>query len=491
MNKQVLLNKPETVSVKISAKTIKEIKGKLSAGTKTKVADDVPMEIRISAVQDIKIIGKDKLNAMPLSEKPAQELTFKAKAIRLGSCKLRIDIWQEQVPVCSLELEPECVKSVTAKKLIEKKHTGPTPALFPEYVNQLRISQRTEGRKTWYDYELVLPNLKTRIWKPYTSESFKSNISQYINDLYLEIENMYRDAGNNRKEFQNKLREHGAVLFSELFPKDMRQDIWDNQKDIKAIQVISTEPFIPWELLLVTDPDDKKGLTGKEKFLGELGLTRWLLGTFPSRDLSIKKGKAKYVIPSYSDPGIILDAAKKEEAYLREEFSAVLVPANLNSIRSILKPGKFDLLHFCCHGRAETSNITNSKLLLQHGNQESSLTQSTINTGPYFAGKNEQPIVVLNACQVGRLGSKITSYGGFASAFLNRGAGVFVGSHWSIADNAAYTFIAAFYDSLQAGDQLSVATIKARKAASRMNDATWLSYVVYGDPFARLKGSSK
>ena len=37
--------------------------------------------------------------------------------------------------------------------------------------------------------------------------------------------------------------------------------------------------------------------------------------------------------------------------------------------------------------------------------------------------------------------------GGFAAAFVSRGAGVFIGTHWSVGDAPARTFIEAFYKS--------------------------------------------
>ena len=61
-----------------------------------------------------------------------------------------------------------------------------------------------------------------------------------------------------------------------------------------------------------------------------------------------------------------------------------------------------------------------------------------------------QPIVVLNACESARTIASFAGMGGFADAFVKAGAGVFVGTHWSVGDGPARTFIEAFYQSFTA-----------------------------------------
>jgi len=97
-----------------------------------------------------------------------------------------------------------------------------------------------------------------------------------------------------------------------------------------------------------------------------------------------------------------------------------------------------------------------------------------------------KPVVVLNACQVGRAGWRLSSIGGFAESFLRRGAGVFVGSLWSVGDAPAHDFSEAFYGALARGKTLADATTLGREAARRAREGTWLAYVVYGYPHATM-----
>jgi CHAT domain-containing protein len=158
-------------------------------------------------------------------------------------------------------------------------------------------------------------------------------------------------------------------------------------------------------------------------------------------------------------------------------------------------PGEFDLLHFACHGEADATDIAGASLLLKglqrNGYEEDRISAATVEQWANLAGADgNRPLVVLNACQVGRQGYQLTGSGGFADAFIRHGAGMFVGTLWSIGDQPARAFTEAFYDALLDKDApatLAEASIKARAAAQKDKEGTWLAYVVYGHPYAKIK----
>ncbi len=157
--------------------------------------------------------------------------------------------------------------------------------------------------------------------------------------------------------------------------------------------------------------------------------------------------------------------------------------------------GQFDLLHFAGHGLARQADIANAEIVLglrkDNGKWKPiSLTSTTveqfcdIREEPQAGGN--RPIVFLNACQAGRAGYQLTGIGGFSQAFLRGGAGVFISSLWAVGDEPARTFTEQFYAELKGGKTVAEATRTARHKARASGDATWLAYVVYGDPHARI-----
>ena len=96
------------------------------------------------------------------------------------------------------------------------------------------------------------------------------------------------------------------------------------------------------------------------------------------------------------------------------------------------------------------------------------------------------PLVFLNACQVGRQGYNLAGTGGFAKAFVKSGAGAFISTHWSVGDRSALDFSKTLYKQLLEGENMMTAVAAARKAAKNMEEMTWLAYVVYADPYAKL-----
>jgi hypothetical protein len=303
--------------------------------------------------------------------------------------------------------------------------------------------------------------------------------------------------------FTTQLRAFGGTLFDSLVPASIQQALWDARNDLTEIQVLAEEPFIPWELLHLKEPaapgKPPRRLPNESHFLGQKGLVRWLHnhGTMPAT-VRVRDGRSRFVVPVYPDP-YALPEAQNEIPYLESAFgSTPVAPIDANTISSLLKEPEIDHFHFSGHGEADaTKAALDAQLLLSmtpEGNQlvPRYLTADVIGqTANLIGADGNRPLVVLNACQVGRAGWHLTSIGGFAESFISRGAAVFVGSLWSVGDEPARTFSEAFYKSLLDGKTLAVATTEGREAARSAGDATWMAYVVYGYPFAKVTRVAK
>ena len=315
----------------------------------------------------------------------------------------------------------------------------------------------------------------------------------YVDQLYKEIENRWVGNGEDAAAFNEDLRAFGADLWDQLFPAELQAQLWQHRDQIQSIMVLSEEPFIPWELVHMKEPGQRLG--SEPLFLAQKGLVRWLHNFgWPPQILTVRGGRARYIIPEYPHPDFHLFETKEEASFLQNKFHAQAVVPQLNEVRTLLhEGGAFDLLHFAGHGVAEHSNIANAQLMLEGrvdaGKYVSAYLSAT--TVEQFAKLDDaggnRPIVVINACQAGRAGYKLSGMGGFARAFLTGKAGLFLGALWSVGDRPARVFTEEFYERLLAGDSVADAAIAAREKARAAGEATWLAYIIYGHPHAVLK----
>jgi hypothetical protein len=206
----------------------------------------------------------------------------------------------------------------------------------------------------------------------------------------------------------------------------------------------------------------------------------------------LSRHRARYVIPDYPDQRWRLPESRDERAFLEGALGATAVVSHHEEVLELLRGGDFDLLHIAGHGYAPPGELGDAQILLQgrmdgDGYQPEALLASVVRQNfDRRDGRRPGPIVVLNACQAGRLGTRLSTVGGFAEAFVGGGAAAFVGCLWSVGDGLARMFVEAFYEKLMAGATVCEATVGAREVARARGDSTWLVYTVYAHPSARL-----
>lgn len=487
MDNPALLDRALAITMVLSREEIGILGDGIAASASANVNIKRELTVNCRSVRNFKPIGQTKVRiSVPESDQPIT-LIFNGKCTAVGPCELAIDVWQGQLPICSLSLKPQCVTKRTGNDILSVKAISSTSSPLAKPLHQLQIRERISGADTFYDFTLDSPGLN--IFDEYDPVRIDGDREKYVASLYSEIETMWQLAVSKPDEFQRSIRRKGADLFSTLIPEKLKNVLWQHKDKIDSIQVVSTEPFIPWELVLVKDPGSKKPSPG-DKFLCEMGLVRWLFGWRPAEQLSVRQQKSRYVIPVYLNPARKLTASDLERAYLEKVIGATPVVPTPEEVGKLLnEKNAFDLLHFSCHAEVKTDNIVNGKLILQDERAgddfvDTYLSEDIVEELEEFT--DPRPLIFLSACNAGKLGKKLSGFGGFAKAFLDAGAGAFVGALWSIEDNAAFVFTKAWYDNLKAGKNLAEATISARRQASGQGDATYLAYVIYGHPNAEV-----
>jgi hypothetical protein len=327
----------------------------------------------------------------------------------------------------------------------------------------------------------------------FVSRPIEGRRDRYVANLFRRIEDSWLTSRRDVEAFQEQLRAFGGQLLDELFPSELQRILWENRDELTNILVLSTEPFIPWELVHLKDPQARH-LPEENLFLAQMGLVRWQWGSWPPERLYLRPGRCRYVVPDYPDARYRLAETSSERLFLEKELGATAVVPHHREVLELLRmPGSFDLLHFAGHGLATGEDIEDAQLLLKgrmEGGQyvlEPLRASVVAQNFRITQADGTRPIVVLNACQVGRLGYQLANIGGFATAFVGGGAGAFVSSLWSVGDRPATIFMQTLHKGLTDGASVAEAATRGRVAARASGDASWLAYTVYAHPDARLQ----
>jgi hypothetical protein len=493
MPEEAVLGAIQQVQTTISREEIAIATGRTAQQGKALIAPSPEQKITVRVIpkRNFEVIGDSRVDIKaPEPGEPAIELFFDVKATSPGEGELWIAFCQGPVSLITLKLKPQIVTEQTAGigAPIEAAAVVTPPVDEPVRLNVMHVDLMENGDKIRYRYWLLLDS--ANIDQEYESPEFNDDIMTVLKPYMGLFDEVEASTAADFDQLQIQLRSIGARLFQTLFPKDLQSVFWEHRDQITHLKFYCEEPYIPWEILHVCEPG--KPLRAETRFLGQMGLVRWLPGHNAPRKLRIRPGRARYITPSY--PGKELKSAQQEGGLLESLFDATPVtPATRPEVTKLFaQKGPFDLFHFAGHGQASEGQITDSKIELEPASPDSSRQLRDL-TPDIIAGlcdlkaeDGTQAIVVLNSCRAGKIGRYVTGLSGFAPAFLEREAGLFVGALWMIGDEPAVTFIEAFYKALRDGKCVADAVVTGREKARNEGDATYLAYVVYGDPLARL-----
>jgi chaperonin GroEL len=266
---------------------------------------------------------------------------------------------------------------------------------------------------------------------------------------------------------------------------------------LKSIQFISDEPYIPWELMLVRD--DKRGKGVKEEILSiRHAVGRWVRDASGPLRQRINVRSMKVFASNYNDVKGVepkLPWAIEERDLLVRDYSASPGILKFDPVRDFFRNGRAQAVHFSCHGKMNPDLPTESSLWLE--DYEDFVTAFLEDDAVREGEGNEHPLIFLNACQLAAAGPNLALVSGWPQTFLSAGASACVAPLWSVVDEKAREASVEFYRLVfDERKSLGEALQEVRRTWVQKRSLTFLSYVLYGDPLARvfwqrpLKGSS-
>ncbi|MCW2847955.1 MAG: hypothetical protein JWR90_1929 [Marmoricola sp.] len=488
MPAEVVAKQEFAVRVRLSRREIAVTEGAAHAEADVAVDADRPVTVQVIGKSNATVIAPDTdVLALPPGG-GVSELQFRARSLASGPVAVLVVVRQGRVPIATLRLDGDAVKKGGVPSGTAATATTHPGIDAPELdgLPCLDIVERElPNGSVIYQYAVrLLPGQPAAIFE---SKPIKDRVLR-IGKILDDVADLWRTAADPR-ERERKLQDIGSTMYGELFPEAMQAHLWKHRARIKDLIVYADEPFVPWELVHLKPPNGPRPT--RPRFLAQSGLVRWQLGSFPPREMRVREGHARSLCPEYRDPRFALSDPTKERLFLEERFGATPVTATPAGVRTLLRSGTFDLLHFSGHGAADPDDILDAKLLLQGrkraGTVEAEyLGATTVSENAARAKQGPGPLVVLNACQVGRAGDLLTTVGGFAQAFLDAGASAFVSCLWSVQQEPSRVFVEKLYEELLAGRTMAAASALAREKTRKAGDATWLSFVVYARPDAVL-----
>ncbi|MET0935261.1 MAG: TCAD7 domain-containing protein [Luteibacter sp.] len=284
--------------------------------------------------------------------------------------------------------------------------------------------------------------------------------------------------------------------------------------NVPAVLIVSTEPYVPWELCWIDAPLDP----ARPAYLGCQALVgRWLrddraspptggaaavprpamhpIATLPVRNMAVMAAWYK------AASGFMrLPMAEAEATTLVSEHGALALAATDVSMHSFLsaslergfeKIGGVEAAHFAGHGDFDPTRPDASTLFLESGMP----IRSTLFRAARYGGA-QQPLLFLNACMLGIGGELLGDMGGFPGNSLRGGFGGVLGALWEVDDDIARRVALEFWQRA-----LPAAPARGEPVGSILRDlrsrfgspddpvpvSTWLAYVYYGHPRLTLE----
>ena len=256
-----------------------------------------------------------------------------------------------------------------------------------------------------------------------------------------------------------------------------------------SVQIITDEPCVPWELMRMID------LAGKSDVAPELLAIRHCVGRWLAVESGAMRqhiGVSKVAVAASSYEGTTVSPklpwAASEHQMMVETYHAEDVPLTSVGLRGFLEKGAAQVLHLACHGRMSIPHPDASELMLE--DTPHVLTPMSVARYEVCNGFGKQhPLVFLNACEVGAAGASLSLVAGFPAAFLYAGASALVSPLWAVNDERAGKIAEEFYREAfvaGGGKPLGAVLRDLRARWKQEKHLTYLAYVLYGDPMARV-----
>jgi CHAT domain/Protein of unknown function (DUF2934) len=302
---------------------------------------------------------------------------------------------------------------------------------------------------------------------------------EVVDGIVQELNTLARGTkGYSVESAQDWLKNQGIGLWQSFFPKRLQVQFRERWDKITRLSIIAKNDLIPWELLYVSDEEGELGYLAQH-----FPIARLPQGGVPP---GLRLVSADFVRPPKGSPAAAAkEVAAVSDILISRGVEVHTATTDLDSLRGLLAAGQFSLLHFASHNSFSRTPPFNKITLGKAAFDPSFLNQYK----PRAAFRASSPLIFINACGSDQRTPIYTHLGGWADAFLNAGAGAFIGSLWEVRDKSSLSFATELYTALTEGKTVgeSIAAGRKKLRSEDPSDPTWLAYTLWGDPAAKVR----
>jgi hypothetical protein len=418
-------------------------------------------------------------------------LRFEVRGLSPGEASFRIDFRQSGVFLMSLEAPVEIHQGIPqagagqAAVHAELK-TGGRYRLPADL--DFRIFLWKENDRVALSYELhSATGIAEPFHTPFDGPAFKRSEEDVQRELLGDLQQLHVESTDDQRV--GGLKKFGHNLYDHLFPQPMRDAYRLFRGKVETLQIISDEPWIPWELIKPYDGDEPED---HHDFLGaQFICARWLSqSTGPAGTIGVSR-LACVAVGDHPGRKRLAYPARDREVLRRLALQAGIEDSspeaiNLARIESLMTDGEVDLWHISAPGEFYPEQPAVSRFFMPDGNGFS-VRDLDLSLQSKIAKKC--PLVFFNVAQGAQQGWGLTRLDGWAWAWVvGARCGAFVAPLSTVTDSLAHLFAASFYEglleNLTVGQAMAKARIRVRKEAPE--DPSWIAYCLYGNPNARV-----
>lgn len=264
----------------------------------------------------------------------------------------------------------------------------------------------------------------------------------------------------------------------EAAPQEFRDVFWavvDHHQRRLAIQFITEDPEVPWEIMRPSRDAEIQDLISTEH-----AAARWLADYEGTLTNKLPAGELLVVAPRYRSASTERNATQRAVEELLSKFRARRVQGTRDAlIKELEKPSSAPvrLLYFAGHGAFGPDDSV-ALIKLENGEQ---LTSAEVDRKEVMLGRAHGSVVFLSACEVGNTARSFGQANGWAKSFLARQFGAFLAPLWAIEENDAQDVTRLFFDlTLNEGKSLGEA-LRLIKVTGAQKSTTYFAYLLYGD----------